>query len=117
MRDVIDRTPTSVSEIVRDNHDESGVYSFFTKIFNDPQLEKNKRVRLEGVVNRNQKNPFIEGGAQYAFSINPVEWSIFKRDHKDIYKALKSRDEKIRFHAAMQIQLLHPEWVIMAGNK
>ena len=117
MRNVIDRTPTSVSEIIRDNHDESGTYSFSTKIFNDGQLERNKKIRLEGVVNRNDKNPIIDGGTQYAFSIDPVEWSIFKRDHNDIYQELKSKDEKSRFHAAMQIQLLHPEWVIMAGNK
>lgn len=116
MREVIDKTNRSVTTINRDEHDESGRYVFQTQIYNDDILARNKRKRLEGVITKGRKNKVIPGGARFAFNMTSEEWAIFKRDYPDIIEGLKSRDDSIRMQAGQRMQLLKPEWSVMAGN-
>jgi hypothetical protein len=118
MRKDVGASPNSVSTLYRPNHDESGKYFVHTRIENDSQLERNKRIRLESLLPRGAKLGLHEGERiDYAFSIPAEEWKFFKRDYPEIAQGLIQKDETVRYKSAMQLQLLHPEWVILAGNK
>jgi 1,4-alpha-glucan branching enzyme len=117
MRETIGQTPNSITQIYRPDHDESGKYTFHTKILNDHILERNKRIRLESLMTKGKSIPLLEAGVEYAFSIASEEWGFFKRDYPDIVAGIRSKDEEERFKAARQLQILHPEWVIMAGDR
>lgn len=118
MKAVVGKTPRSVTTAYRPDHDESGNYIFHTKIFNDAQLERNKRIRLEDLLTKSSRIPLHDGEkVDYAFSIPQEEWGFFCRDYPEIAKGIRDGDEQTRYNSALQLQILHPEWVIMAGNR
>ena len=107
--------------MVRDDSDESGKYYFHQRIFNDPVLERNKRIRLERLMERGQRIPaFGEGeGCEvaFAFSIPQDQWARLSIDYPDLYAALVGSDREANMKAAVKLVELHPEWSVMAGNR
>jgi len=117
MREVIGFGRNSVTEIIRDNHDESGRYYFHTTYHDESHLERNKRIRLEDLMPKHKKVPLYEGATiSHCFSIPPDQWSVFARDYPDIVKGLESRDPEECMKAARMLQILHPEWSTIGGH-
>lgn len=121
MKEVIHRTPYSRTEVVRDDHDESGQYYFHQIVFDDHVLERNKRIRLEGLMHQGQKLPALGHGDSvevgFAFSIPQDMFARLKRDHPDIMAGLLSKDVEENLKAARRLRILHPEWSVLAGNR
>lgn len=119
MKELIGVGQNSKTELIRDNHDESGRYYFHTTYYDDAYLERNKRVRLEGLMESNQAVPLDDGKnatVSHAFSIPPDQWGVFCREYPDIVKGLESKDPEECQKAARQMLILHPEWSTMSGN-
>lgn len=118
MRSNIGKSPRSIATLYRPDHDESGKYTVHTVIHDDAILERNKRIRLESLLTtRSKLNLHENERIDYAFSIPQESWTFFKRDFPDIANGLHSKDEAIRYKSARELAILHPEWVIMAGNR
>lgn len=117
MKQVVDIDRFKKTELIRDDSDESGRYFFHTTYFDDGHLQRNKRIRLEGLMPRHKKLPLQEGStAAYAFSIPSSQWSLLRRDFPDIVAGLESRDVEENMKAARRLLILHPEWGTMEGN-
>lgn len=121
MKSVLEHTKTKRTSVIRDDSDETGRYFFHTEYFDDPILQRNKRIRLEGLMPKDHKIPaFGEGegcNVRYAFSIPPDQFSLFLRDYPELNDALMSNDESVRMRAAERLKRMKPEWCITAGNR
>ncbi len=121
MKETIFQTRNSRTQVVRDNHDESGQYYFHQVVYDDPILERNKRLRLEGLMSKGQSLPAVGHGdnaeAVFAFSIPAEHFARLYRDHPDIMLGLKSPDVNENHKAAQKLKQLHPEWSVMEGNR
>ncbi len=121
MRETIAVTPFSRTEIIRDDHDESGQYYFHQTVYDDPVLARNKRIRLEGLMAQGQRLPALGHGdsveVAFAFSIPQDQFARLKRDDPDLLAGLTSTDPEENLKAARRLQLLHPEWSVLAGNR
>ncbi len=112
------KTPRSVTETIRDAHDESGRVVSRTIIHDDDILHFNKRARLEGVVDRKRGlSPHDGAEIQYHFRISPEAWTLFKRKRPDIAAGLHSGDQFIRETAAKKLSELKPEWVVASPKR
>lgn len=122
MRETVYKTPYSQTDIVRDDSDESGKYYFHQRVFDDPILERNRRVRLEGLMAKGQRLPGVakDGGdaqAAYAFSIPADQFARFQRDHVEIMLMLRDKDPQINMRGAQLLLEKHPEWSVMEANR
>ena len=52
----------------------------------------------------------------YHFQAEQSSWNVFKRQRRDLYRALQSTNQAIREKAASTVAKLHPEWVVAAPN-
>ena len=117
MKQVVEHLPNKKVELIRDDSDESGRYFFHTTYFDDAYLERNKRIRLEGLMRKDQLLPLDDGArVGYAFSIPPDQWGLFCREFPDIVAGLESRDIEENRKAARQMLILHPRWGTVEGN-
>jgi hypothetical protein len=121
MKEELFRTRNSITKVVRDDHDESGKYYFHQTIFDDHILERNKRIRLEGLTPRGRMMPFLGQGdpapVAFAFSIPAEHFARIKRDMPDLWAGLVNKDPEENKKAAQRLQLLHPEWSVMEANR
>ena len=123
MKETILKTGRSKTEVIRDNHDESGKYYFHQTVYDDDILHRNKRIRLESLAPEGKKMPLLDketGGAapvQFAFSIAPEHFSRLRRDYPDIYQGLVDSDPEENIKAARRLQILFPEWSLMEANR
>ena len=117
MKDTLWQTPTSVTRIHRDNHDESGKYTVESTEFDDHILAKNQRLRLEDMMPSGTVLPGIDGSVELAFRIPPVQYSRMQKDMPDIWDLLQSRDAEDNKRGARKLAILHPEWVVTSANR
>lgn len=120
MKKIIEQSASKRVSLIRDDSDESGRYYFHTEYNDDHVLERNKRIRLEGLMPKDHKIPaFGEGYSthvRYAFSIPEDQFALFIRDYPDLHQALMSNDESVRMRAAERLKREKPHWCITAGN-
>ena len=121
MKEKILRSRNSITEIIRDDHDESGKYYFHQTIYDDHILERNKRLRLEDMMVQGQRVPALGNGDSaeigFAFSIPQEHFAILQRDNPELFAGLTSKDPEENLKAARRLQILHPEWSVLAGNR
>lgn len=107
--------------IHRDDSDESGKYYFNEIIHDEHILKRNARIRLESLMTPGQKVPLLGQGEPgeivHCFSIPVEHWALLKRDYPDIVAGLTDKDPDIAMQAARRLEILHPEWALMAGNR
>lgn len=109
-------TPCSIVHLYRPDHVDDQ-YTVHTEIQDDAALERNKRIRLEDLVKQGKPMPLHDGAPiEFAYSIPNEHWAFFKRDHPDIVEGIRSKDHETRRKACRELSILHPEWVITAGN-
>ena len=107
--------------MIRDDSDESGRYYFHEIIHDEHIVNRNKRIRLESLMTRGQKVPLLGAGDPgeivSCFSI-PVEvWALIKRDHPDIVDGLLDKSPESAQKAAKRLEILYPQYSVMAGNR
>jgi len=115
------RTPTSKTDLVRDEHgpgDRHEEVHVHTTIYDDEHLERNKRIRLEGLLPKGRKIPVLDGAdIQFAFSIPPIAYQLLLKKEKELLSQINDRDASIREKAARQFAIKYPQYCIMAGNR
>ncbi len=78
--------------------------------------ERNKRIRLEGLMESGQKIPTFGDNVAFSFSM-PRTWNIWlKRNHPDILDQLMDKSPEENLKGARRLALVQPEWVTIAGN-
>ena len=79
-------------------------------------LESTRALRQAEAIRTNDKAPLAPDGARYVygFQVEPNLWKKFRKDHPDIYAALKGKDAIPRERAAAFIAEKHPAWVLFA---
>lgn len=121
MKEELFRTRNSRTTLVRDDHDESGKYYFYQEVFDDHILERNKRIRLEGLTPQGKVMPFLGQGEKapvaFAFSIPAEHFARIRRDLPDLWAGLMDRDPEENKKAARRLQILHPEWSVTEANR
>ena len=117
MKAIIDVGRRSVTRLITDAHVD-GVYNFHTEYLNDDLHDRNQRIRLEGLMQRGQRLPLMDGAeATHCFSIPVDEWALLKRDYPDLVSGLESKDIEENNKAAERLRILKPHWYTMAGNR
>ncbi len=121
MKDTLFRTRQSKTDIVRDNHDESGKYYFHQTVYDDHILERNKRIRLESLAPQGRQMPLLGQGdpapVAFAFSIPQEHFARIQRDLPDIWAGLTGSDPEENLKAARRLLILHPEWSLTEANR
>ena len=85
----------------------------YTHFADDPALERNKQIKAAALLDKAKLN--LHDGEDIRMIIScpdTLQWSLFKRDHKETHKLIHSRDEAERMKGCRQLQILHPEWVV-----
>lgn len=116
MKEVINRTPTGTTTLVRDEHDESGRYYVHQVEHDDHILDRNKRIRLEGLMPEGKKVPLIGDEMRFTFSIPPMQYTRLLKREPDLMRELSGKDHDARIKAARRLSIMHPEWCTLAGN-
>lgn len=84
-----------------------------TKHYDDANLERNKKLRNEGFIDKAKFGLHDNEDIRMMISIpDGLQWTIFKRKFPEVYKLIMSKDEKDRMRGCRQLQLLHPEWIV-----
>ena len=121
VRRVLSRTPTSVTEYVRDEHGPGAKLEevhIHTKINDDAHVERNKRIRLEGLLPRGRKMSVLDNAeVQFAFSIPPMVYHFLLKKERDLMDQIQSKDEQTRTAAARRFALLYPQYCMTASNR
>ena len=84
-----------------------------TNFADDYALERNKQIKAAALLDKAKFN--LHDGEDIRMIIScpdTLQWTLFKRDHKETYKLILSRREEERMKGCRQLQILHPEWVI-----
>ncbi len=107
--------------MIRDDSDETGKYYFHQIIHDDHIVQRNKRIRLESLMTRGQKVPLLgqgdPGEIVHCFSIPTEIWALVKRDYPDIVEGLLSKEPEIAQAAARRLEILYPQYSVMAANR
>jgi hypothetical protein len=110
------RTPTSETTIHVDAHNPDRAV-IRSREYDKHFLERNKRIRLEGLMKKGQRLPFDGSEVRYAFSIPPVQHARLRRTDPDIIAMLDSKDIEENLKGAQRLAMLHPEWLITEANR
>ncbi len=79
----------------------------------DKNLERNALLKREGYLNKAKLGLHENEDIRMMISCpDPLQWSIFKKKHPDIYKMILHKDEQTRMTGCRRLQILHPEWVV-----
>lgn len=114
MKEVVNRTPTSVSRVVRDESDR--IYTFERKDDVTHLYERNKRIRLEDMMTRGQKLPAFGDHVAYSFSM-PANWRAYlKQKYPDVLDLLLAKSPEDNIKGAQRLSILEPNWVTIGGN-
>ena len=115
MKEILWTTPTTKVEYVRDAHLDS--FWIAETEFVDPILERNKRIRLEGLMPQGKKTSLLDGEIAFAFSIPPNQFGRLKDDYPEIWALLQSDDKEDNLKGGQKLALLHPEWCVTEANR
>ena len=109
----IDRGPTHRKDVLfQDDQLVVKTVSFDDGIIADTTAHRrNESVRTGDKFAIHDDAPVI-----YHFQAEQSSWNRFKKQRRDLYRALQSTDHIIRERAAMTIAALHPEWIVAAPN-
>lgn len=88
---------------------------YFHTIFNDDAaLHQNTRLRNSGHLDRKKLGLHEDEDVRMMISIPSVlQYTIFQKKHPNTITLLNSKIESERMRGAKQLQILHPEWVVM----
>lgn len=114
MKDFQKTSPRTTQKVIRDESDRTyfhQVHEDVTKLY-----DRNKRIRLEGLMVRGQKLPAFGDDVAFSFSM-PENWRHYlKTNYPDVLDQLLSRDVEDNIKGARRLALLEPNWVTVAGN-
>ena len=86
-----------------------------TTFNDDKSLDTNENIRRSRMLEKGTFGLHDNEDVRLVISCpSTLQWAIFRRKYPDIYKSVLSQDEAIRMQGANQLQLLHPEWVVMS---
>ena len=114
MKDVTRLDKNVTHKLVRDESDRT----YWGELEEDTThlYDRNKRIRLEGLMARGQKLPAFGDHVAFSFSM-PQTWNIWlKRNHPDILAQLLDKDPEENLKGARRLALVQPEWVTIEGN-
>lgn len=84
-----------------------------TKHYDDASLDRNKKLRNEGFIDKAKFALHDNEDIRMMISIpDGMQWTIFKRKFPEVYKLIMSKDEADRMSGCRKLKLLHPEWVV-----
>ena len=112
MKSLISSTPNTTTVMHTDAH-VADRQVFETIYHDDDALKKTKRLRDEQVLKKGDKIAFGDQQVYHAFSIPEGYYALLKRDEPEMMTNILSMDESTRMKAAMQLSILHPEFVVL----
>jgi len=93
---------------------EDGTMYFNTTYYDDASLQRNADIRKAGFLDKGKLGLHENEDIRLAISCPSVEqWNLCKKKHPETFDLLMSRNEPMRMKGARQLQLLHPDWVVM----
>lgn len=114
MKKLVERTPYKTIIEHTDAHVKDR-YVYETKYHDDVALDKNQRLRRDGLMVKGQRLPMFDGQrVHYAFSIPADRLALYERDNPDFMTELRSKDDAIRMKAGRRLSIEHPEWCVLA---
>lgn len=94
---------------------EDGKMYIHTVFHDDAALARIQDLKNSGMLTKQKLGIHEDEDVRMVISCpDTLQWHFFAKKYPDIYKSLRSRDEKERMSAAKQLQILHPEWVAMS---
>ena len=94
---------------------EDGKAYCHTVFHDDASLDQNQRIRSSGMLEKGKLGLHDNEDLRMVISCpDTLQWAIFKKKNPETYRLLKSADEAERMKGALQIQLLHPAWVVQS---
>lgn len=92
-----------------------GNYAVETQFHDDHFRKVSDRIRSSGMLNKMKLGLHDDEDVRFVISFpSTMAFSNFKRNHSVTYSLLKSTDEAERVKGGLQLQLLHPDWVLEA---
>jgi len=83
-----------------------------TTFFDDESLKQNQRIRESNILDKAKLALHDGEDVRMAFSIpSSLQYTLFQKDHPEVYKLLMSADETERMSGARQMAILKPSWV------
>lgn len=78
--------------------------------------DSTQRLRSAEAIRTGDKTKLGPDGSEYVygFQVEPHLWKRFRKEHPDIYAALKGKDAIPRERAAAFIAKTHPEWTLFS---
>lgn len=98
---------------------EGGLFYVETQFKDSDSLQRNRDIAASGMLEKAKLGLHDDEDMRMVISCPcTMQWSIFKRKHNDVYKMLTTRghrteDDALRMKGAKQLQILHPDWVVM----
>ena len=93
---------------------EDGTTYTHTKFYDDAALEKVKQLRKDEIMAKAKLGVHDDADMRMIISCpSVIQWNFFKRDYPEIEKRIHSKDEAERMKGCREIEILHPEWVVM----
>jgi hypothetical protein len=114
MKEVFKVDSETTFGVVRDESDRT--YTQFVKKDVTRLYDRNKRIRLEGLMQRHQKVPAFGDEIAYSFSM-PSNWKlVLKMQSPEVLDLLLSRNPEDNLKGAQRLSILQPNWVVIEGN-
>lgn len=109
MSDIIEHT----KEYTTRAKSEDGKFYAHTVFHDDAALAQNSRIRSENILDKGKLGLHEGEDIRAAISVpDTVQWNIFKKKFKEVYKMLHSKNEETRMSGVKRLQIIHPEWVV-----
>ncbi len=114
-KEIVHATPTSVTKYIRDGSSKTATVQ--TTEFVGPYAERNKRIRLEGLMPQGKQLPVIGEDLRIGFSWPPVLYSNLKKLHPELWAGLHDRDPENNIIAAHHLAKIYPQFVVNEGDR
>ncbi len=86
-----------------------------TTFRDDKSLDINERIRRSRMLEKGTFGLHDNEDVRLVISCpSTMQWAVFRKKYPDVYSSIISTDEQVRMKGAYQLQLLHPDWVVMS---
>jgi len=85
-----------------------------TTFHDDYSLAINNKIRMSGMLDKHKLGLHENEDTRAIISCpSTMQWGLFKKKHRETYDLITANTEVERMKGVRQIQLLHPDWVLM----